>query len=100
MLVVDDEPAIRYRISDLLIDERDVGATAADVQAALALAAQDSPDLVISDLMMPRRHGLPVLRSLRRPGVMIPMALMRAEPLTQGVVEAPRRSSWTSSLPR
>ncbi len=44
MLVVDDEPAIRHRISDLLIAEGDAVATAADVQAVLARIAQDPPD--------------------------------------------------------
>ncbi len=35
-----------------------------------------------------RRHGLLVLHTRRRAGVTIPMVLMPAEPLTQGVVGA------------
>ena len=89
ILVVDDEPAIRHLISDFLTDEGYDVATAGDGQAALDLIAWGSPDLVISDVMMPRCDGLSVLQTLRRAGIMIPVVLMSAAPLQQGIVAAP-----------
>lgn len=89
ILVVDDEPAIRHLVRDLLIDEGYDVQSAADGQAALDRIAQEPPDLVISDVMMPRRDGFWVLQTLRRAGVTIPVVLMSAAPLRHGVVTAP-----------
>ena len=89
ILVVDDEPTISHLISDFLSGEGYEVETAGDGQAALEIIAQDPPDLVISDVMMPRCDGLSVLQALRRAGVMIPMVLMSAAPLRQGSAGVP-----------
>ncbi len=89
ILIVDDELAIRHLIAELLTSDGYVVQMAADGQAALDLIAHDPPDLVISDVMMPRCDGLSVLQTLRRAGSTIPVVLMSAAPLKQGVVGAP-----------
>ena len=89
ILVVDDESAIRDLVCALLTDEGYTVQSAADGQAALDRIAQDPPDLVISDVMMPRRDGYSVLQTIRRAGIMIPVVLMSAAPPRQGVVTAP-----------
>ena len=89
ILVVDDEPDIRRLIAELLTATGYRVQTAADGQAALDQIAQDPPDLIITDLMMPRCDGLSVLQAGQRASVTIPVLLMSAAPLWPGNVDAP-----------
>lgn len=66
ILVVDDEPAIAMVIQDRLLGEGYRVRLAADGPAALTAVAQDPPDLLILDLMLPGMDGLDVLRRLRQ----------------------------------
>ncbi|MDR0359930.1 MAG: response regulator, partial [bacterium] len=65
VLVVDDDLTIAEVVGDYLrnagLDTRHAG----DGQAALTLAAQWPPDLVVLDLMLPGIDGLEVCRRLR-----------------------------------
>ncbi|HUF50912.1 MAG TPA: sigma-54 dependent transcriptional regulator [Longimicrobiales bacterium] len=63
ILVVDDEPAIRFTLSELLHDH-DVR-TAEHAPAALASLEGAAADLVISDLTMPAMSGLQLLEEVR-----------------------------------
>jgi two-component system sensor histidine kinase/response regulator len=65
ILVVDDEPSNVDVLCDLLeaLDYRTVGAGSGD--AALALARDREPDLVLLDIMMPGMDGLEVCRRLK-----------------------------------
>ena len=89
ILVVDDEGPIRHLLADLLTDEGYEVQTVGDGQAAIDLISHEPPDLIISDVMMPRCDGLSVLQTLRRAGVMIPVVVMSAVPLKHGIVGAP-----------
>jgi DNA-binding response OmpR family regulator len=65
VLVVDDEPTIAEVVGRYL-DRAGYGVrTAADGPSALASAAQQRPDLVVLDLMLPGLDGLEVMRRLR-----------------------------------
>lgn len=59
VLVVDDDPAIREVIAELLEDEGYVVAIAADGEEALAILQGQAapPCLILLDLMMPRMNG-------------------------------------------
>jgi CheY-like chemotaxis protein len=64
-LVVDDEPGI-VELLALLLDGADrsiLGANAGDT--ALQIARQQHPDLVISDVMMPRMDGRELCRAIK-----------------------------------
>jgi DNA-binding NtrC family response regulator len=66
ILVVDDEPASRKGLQELLtVWGYDVSA-AGDGQEALERAAVRAPDLVIADLVMPGIDGLELLTRLKR----------------------------------
>ena len=78
VLVVDDEPAIRETLSDLLEDEGFVVTRARDGLEALHLLESRVFDLVISDVKMPRLDGASMARQLRRQGIPIPIVLMSA----------------------
>jgi DNA-binding response OmpR family regulator len=65
VLVVDDDPVI-LRLLQVNFELEGIGVvTAADGEEGLALAQADPPDLVISDIMMPKVNGLELLAALR-----------------------------------
>jgi len=63
ILICDDEPALRELIRASM-DDGFVFAEASDGIAALELAREVEPDVVILDLMLPRLSGLEVLERL------------------------------------
>jgi DNA-binding response OmpR family regulator len=77
VLVVDDEPMLRNLLSRLLRMEGYDVIEAADGQAALELAEQRRPDLVLLDVMLPARDGLDVLGDLRKTSE-VPVILVSA----------------------
>ena len=68
ILVVDDEPHILDVVRAYLVREGHEVSTASDGEAALERARADEPDLIILDVMLPRRSGFDVLRQLRADG--------------------------------
>ena len=68
ILVVDDEPHIVDVIRAYLVREGHAVDVARDGDAALASARANNPDLLILDVMLPRRSGFEVLRELRATG--------------------------------
>ena len=68
ILVVDDEPHILDIVRAYLVRDGHEVVTAADGEAALAQARDAAPDLVVLDVMLPRRSGFEVLRELRAAG--------------------------------
>lgn len=68
VLIVDDEQHIRLLIEQTLEDLIDEGVelyTAADGDEALTVIEAQRPSLVFLDLMMPKRNGLEVCRTVR-----------------------------------
>jgi CheY-like chemotaxis protein len=65
ILVVDDEPSIRDVLRDLLTAAGYTVVTASDGREALPMALADKPDLIISDIRMPKLDGLTLCKALR-----------------------------------
>jgi two-component system KDP operon response regulator KdpE len=66
LLVVDDDPAIRRTLAEALVAEGYRTLTAADGVEALAAFERSAPDLVITDLAMPRTDGFGLIAEVRR----------------------------------
>src|SRR6185503_15934422 len=64
-------------------------ATAADGEEALAAARKLAPDLILLDVMMPKRDGISVVRELKADPVLrtIPVVLVTAKSDTRDIVE-------------
>jgi two-component system cell cycle sensor histidine kinase/response regulator CckA len=66
ILIVDDEPAIRALLRDVLSRDGYDAAEACDGKEALRKCLATPPDLIITDLCMPECDGLEALRTIRR----------------------------------
>lgn len=65
IMLVEDDKSLREIYSIRLVAEGYNIVTAGDGEAALALAVQEKPDLIISDVMMPKISGFDMLDILR-----------------------------------
>ncbi|BBX86699.1 DNA-binding response regulator [Mycolicibacterium aubagnense] len=79
VLVVDDEPVLAELVSMALRYEGWDIATAGDGAAAIALAKDNPPDVVVLDVMLPDMSGLDVLRKLREQIPGLPLLLLTAK---------------------
>jgi CheY-like chemotaxis protein len=67
ILVVDDEESICETLHDYLEDEGYITLTAPDGQAGLEIVRRDQDiDLVVTDIMMPKKEGIATIRALRQ----------------------------------
>jgi len=65
ILVVDDDPDVVQTISVGLTEVKQTILTARDGAEALEVAGQEDPDIVVLDLMLPRRGGFQILQKLK-----------------------------------
>ncbi|MCB1777092.1 MAG: response regulator [Candidatus Competibacteraceae bacterium] len=65
ILVVDDEPNIVLSLEFLMKQAGFQVRTASDGEAALAAITAEPPDLVLLDVMMPRKNGYEVCQAIR-----------------------------------
>jgi DNA-binding response OmpR family regulator len=69
ILLIEDEPGLVLTLSDLLTGEGYALETASDGESGLARASAGLFDLVILDIMLPRKTGFDVCRELRQKGI-------------------------------
>ena len=69
ILVVDDDPDIRRLLEVLLIGQGHNVTSAPDGEEALDLMTKETPDLLILDIMMPKKDGFMVLKEMKSHGV-------------------------------
>ncbi|GAB3347444.1 ATP-binding protein [Lysobacter tyrosinilyticus] len=87
VLVADDNPDMREYLARLLAPHWEVEVVV-DGEDALTSVLRRPPDLVLSDVMMPRRDGVALLRALRDDArtAMIPVILLSARAGEEAVV--------------
>jgi two-component system alkaline phosphatase synthesis response regulator PhoP len=78
ILLVEDEQVLRTTLSDRLRGEGYVVETAVDGPEGFEKAANLPFDLIILDLMLPRRSGLDVCRDIRHAGMATPILILTA----------------------
>jgi DNA-binding response OmpR family regulator len=78
IVVVEDEPAIRRGVADALRASGYEIAEAGDGERGLQEAIRPGVDLVLLDLLLPRRDGLDVLRELRVVRPSLPVIILTA----------------------
>jgi two-component system response regulator MprA len=78
ILVVDDEPQLRRALERALKLEGYDVALAADGEQALAALADEHPDAIVLDVLMPKLDGLEVCRRMRAAGDHTPVLVLTA----------------------
>ncbi|NMC27993.1 MAG: response regulator transcription factor [Syntrophomonadaceae bacterium] len=78
ILVVDDEENLLTLIAHNLEKEGFTTVTAQEGNEAWHLLAQEKPDLIILDLMLPGRDGLQICRDMRRYNINTPVIMLTA----------------------
>jgi CheY-like chemotaxis protein len=79
ILLVDDEPNIRFVLATILQQEGYVVDVAEDGFKALRKLQQNMPDLVITDLRMPNMNGFELLSVIRTRFVRLPIIVVSGE---------------------
>lgn len=85
ILIVDDDLGTRLSISDYLELSGYSVMTADDGQQALTIVEEHHPDLIVTDIIMPRMNGYDLVRRVRQqPGFrLLPVILLTARTKTQ-----------------
>jgi two-component system, OmpR family, alkaline phosphatase synthesis response regulator PhoP len=78
ILIIEDEEGLRMTLSDRLRSEGYVVDLAADGLEGLKKATSLTFDLIMLDIMLPRRSGLDVCRDIRAAGLATPILLLTA----------------------
>ncbi|WP_194927156.1 response regulator transcription factor [Catenulispora pinisilvae] len=89
ILVADDDPALRRALEHALRRDGHQVDLAASGAEALAALAQNPPDALVLDVMMPEPNGLEICRQLRQAGDGTPILLLIDRDLTDGRSGAP-----------
>jgi DNA-binding response OmpR family regulator len=79
ILIVEDEPSIALALEDDLRREGYETEVASDGDAAARKATSPGFDLILLDVMLPKKDGFDVCREVRRAGVETPIILLTAK---------------------
>ncbi len=78
LLIVEDDEGLANALSQILKDAGNSVDVANDGDSGHQLARQGSYDVVILDVMLPKRNGFDVVADLRREGVSTPVLMLTA----------------------
>ncbi len=90
VLLIDDEALVRDELGGLLEDEGYELSTASDGQEGLVRFRDEAPDMVITDVRMPRRDGLSVAMAIRQESPKTPVTVITGHGNESMVLEALR----------
>lgn len=78
ILIVDDEPSLLGQLKRTLQGQRYMVETAVDGEEAMDKLFETPFDLIILDIMLPKRDGLSVLQEIRQAGMITPVLMLTA----------------------
>ena len=94
VLIVDDEKAIRQALKDILEDESYQVSEAPDGEAALALLKDQTYDVVLCDIKMPKMDGMELLTKAVDMGLDVPFIMVSAHGTIETAVEATKKGAY------
>ncbi len=94
VLIVEDDPAARVGLEQLVKSWGFVADSATDGEDALEKVTTFRPSIVISDLVMPRMDGLTLLRALHSQGADVTTLLLTAQGTVETAVEAMKEGAY------
>ncbi|MCU1297914.1 MAG: two component transcriptional regulator, winged helix family [Acidobacteriaceae bacterium] len=78
ILLVEDEEALRVTLADRLQSENYTVECASDGEEGLQKALENRFDLILLDVMLPRKKGFDICRDLRKAGLVVPIIMLTA----------------------
>jgi DNA-binding response OmpR family regulator len=90
VLIVDDEKSIRVTLQAFLAEAGHAVCVAEDADTAEALLSRDAFDVVVSDIVLPRRNGMDLLRAIRAAAPHVQVVMMTGEPTVETAAETVR----------
>jgi two-component system response regulator HydG len=93
VLVVDDDAVITTGLEQLLSQQGYLVDTAADGLNALGVCAQNRPDVVLTDLSMPRMDGMELMRKLLENDARLPVIVVTGAGDMQSAITAMREGA-------
>ena len=78
ILLVEDEPGLIITLTDRLTSEGYIVETSSDGEIGFERALNETFDIIILDVMLPRKNGFDVCRDLRQKNVQIPIIMLTA----------------------
>lgn len=87
ILIVDDEKILLNQLKTAFEGQRYMVETAQDGEAALDKVFDGCFDLIILDIMLPKRDGLSVLREIRQAGMTTPVLMLTARVKTDDKIK-------------
>ena len=94
VLIVEDEPSTRVGLTELVRTWGFTADSAGDGEEALQRITVFRPSIIISDLVMPRRDGLELLRSLKDDGGDYTVVILTAQGTVETAVEAMKEGAY------
>src|SRR5436309_1342530 len=94
VLIVEDEPAARVGLEQLVKSWGFVAESASDGEDALEKVTTFRPAIVITDMVMPRMDGLALLRALQQQGADATTLLLTAQGTVETAVEAMKEGAY------
>lgn len=79
VLLVEDEDGLVLTLTDRLVSEGFEVSVAKDGQSGFDLALAESFDLLLLDVMLPKKNGFDICRDLRAQGVQTPVLMLTAK---------------------
>lgn len=81
ILIIEDEAPLRVAVADSLKDEGYRVLQSADGAHGLRTVLEQSPDLILLDVMLPKLDGFALCQELRRQGRQVPVLMLTAKGL-------------------
>ncbi|MDA1183825.1 MAG: sigma-54 dependent transcriptional regulator [Acidobacteria bacterium] len=94
VLVVEDDPATRLGLAELVRTWGFATDAAGDGEVALQRITAFRPTIVISDLVMPRMGGMDLLRALKAEGDDVTVVILTAQGTVETAVEAIKEGAY------
>lgn len=79
ILLVEDEKGLIVTLTDRLISEGFDVISATDGRAGFELACEQQFDLILLDVMLPKKNGYDIARDLRQKGIQTPILMLTAK---------------------
>jgi two-component system, NtrC family, nitrogen regulation response regulator NtrX len=94
ILIIDDEPAIRKALKEILEYESFEVTEVEDGPTALKVVEKENFDIIFCDIKMPRMDGIEVLTKLKEKGVEAPVVIITGHGSVETAVDALKKGAY------